>query len=226
MKLLIVEGEQVAQDSIMRYMKREGHLCECAAHFQEAYKKVVNYEYDCIILNPDLSGADGMKLIRILKEQRSEAGIIVVSARDSADQRVAGLNEGADDFLSRPFNLPELNARVKAVVRRKSGQSGVLMDFGALKIRLDERTVEAGGDLLPLTRKEFDILAFLARNKNRVVTKDAIAEHLWGDYMEDPQSYNFIHAHVKNLRKKLSAPGCADYLKTVYGIGYKFTFNT
>ena len=225
MKLLIVEDEQNLLNAIMRYLKREGYLCEHAMDFPDAYKKIINHEYDCILLDLNLPKGDGMKLIRILKEQESLAGIIVISARDTANDRVLGLNEGADDFLSKPFNLSELNARIKAVVRRKNGQISNVMNFGGLLIRLDERLVEANGTTLQLTKKEFDILVYLARNKNRVVTKDSIAEHLWGDYMDDNLSYDFIYAHVKNLRKKLADSGCEECLKTVYGIGYKFIAN-
>lgn len=223
MKLLIVESEPVTQSAIAVFLKREGYLCEQASDFPEACKKVVNHDYECILLDLNLPGGDGMKLIRMLKTQGSDAGIIVISARDTTDDKVSGLNEGADDFMSKPLQLPELNARIKAVVRRKNGHANNLMDFGRLKVRLDERIVETNGTLLGLTRKEFDILVYLARNKNRVVTKDSIAGNLWGDYMDDKLSYDYIYAHLKNLRKKLAGNGCGEYLKTVYGVGYKFS---
>ena len=223
MKLLIVESEPVTQSAIAIFLKREGYLCEQASDFPEACKKVVNHDYECILLDLNLPGGDGMKLIRMLKAQGSDAGIIVISARDTTDDKVSGLNEGADDFMSKPLQLPELNARIKAVVRRKNGHANNLMDFGRLKVRLDERIVETNGTLLDLTRKEFDILVYLARNKNRVVTKDSIAGNLWGDYMDDKLSYDYIYAHLKNLRKKLAGNGCGEYLKTVYGVGYKFS---
>jgi len=222
MKVLIIEKEQEERDTLIRSLKREGYLCEHAANFQEACKKVVSHEYECILLDPDLPGGDGMKLIRLLKSQDPDAGIIVFSARNSADDRILGLNEGADDFLSKPFNQLELNARIKAVVRRKNRHVSDLMDFGMLKIRTAERKVEANGMAVPLTRKEFDILVYLARNRNRVVTKDSIAGNLWGDEMDDKGTYDYIYAHIKNLRKKLAGFGCGDYLRTVYGLGYRF----
>ena len=152
-------------------------------------------------------------------------GILIVSARDTVDDRINGLDTGADDYLVKPFNLSELNARVKAIMRRKTNQFSKELKFGNLSINMDERKVVASNNVLQLTKKEYSILLYLARNKNRVVTKDSIAEHLWGDYMDDAVSYDFIYAHVKNLRKKLADNDCGDFLKTVYGIGYKFETN-
>lgn len=225
MKLLIAEGEQLFTDAICRYLKKEGHICEQAADYPSASKKTVNYEYDCVLVDWHLPRGGGMKLISRLKEQRSNAGIVVLSGQDTVGDRVLALNEGADDFVPKSVHPTELQARIKAVVRRKIGLSGRVLDFGKLKIQLDERAVEADSKVLRLTKKEFDILVFLARNKNRVVTKDSIAELLWGDDLDDYLSYDFIYAHLKNLRKKLSGSGCGEYLETVYGIGYKFVAN-
>lgn len=225
MKLLIAEGDISFMDAVFRYLKKEGHICEQAQDCPSAGKKIVNYEYDCVLVDFQLPRGGGMSLISRLKEQRSSSGIIVTSGQDTVADRVVALNEGADDFVSKSVHLSELQARIKAVVRRKIGLSGRTMDFGRLKIQLDERAVEADGKLLDLTRKEFDILVFLARNKNRVMTKDSIAELLWGDNMDDFPSYDFIYAHLKNLRKKLAGNGCGEYIKTIYGIGYKFIPN-
>lgn len=222
MKLLIAEGDPSFMDAVFRYLKKEGHICEQASDYLSAGKKIVNYEYDCVLVDLHLPRGGGMNLINRLKEQHSNSGIIVISGQDILADRVLALNEGADDFLLKPVHLSELHARVKAVVRRKIGLSGNAMDIGKLKIRLDERAVEADGVALNLTRKEFDILVFLARNKNRVVSKDSIAGLLWGDNMDDYLSYDFIYAHMKNLRKKLAGSGCEEYLQTVYGVGYKF----
>jgi len=197
MKILIVEDEQDLLDVMLRYMKREGYVCEYATTFKEGYKKINNYEYDCAILDLNLPGGDGLKLVKMLRLEMPNTATVIISARSSLDDRISGLDIGADDYLTKPFNLSELNARIKAVIRRKTNQFSSELIFG-------------------------DILVYLARNKNRVVTKDSIAEHLWGDYMDDALSYDFIYAHVKNLRKKLSQNNCGDYLKTVYGVGYKF----
>ncbi len=224
MKFLIIEDEPELLELIARYLKREGHVCEQAINFQEGYKKINNYEYDCAIVDLNLPGGDGIKLVEILRGNSKETAIVIVSARDNVEDKISGLDRGADDYLTKPFNLAELNARVKAVLRRKTKISGQTLVFEQLVINLEERNVTANGTLLQLTKKEFDILVFLARNKNRVVTKDSIAEHLWGDYMDEAVSYDFIYAHVKNLRKKLADNGCGEFLKTVYGIGYKFSF--
>lgn len=222
MKVLIIEDEQELLDLIKRYLKREGYVCEEAKTYKEGYKKINNFEYDCVIVDLNLPGGDGLQLVEILRAENTETGIIIISARNTLDDRIKGLDIGADDYLIKPFNLPELNARIKAVLRRKTDLFKNELDFGDLVIRQNERVVLAKSIILKLTKKEYNILLFLARNKNRVVTKDSIAEHLWGDYMDDAISFDFIYAHVKNLRKKLAENGCGDFLKTVYGIGYKF----
>ena len=222
MKILIVEDEEDLLNLILRYFKKEGYTCETASTFKDGYKKINNYEYDCAVIDLNLPGGDGLKLVNMLRDENTQTGIVIISARDTVDDRIKGLDDGADDYLTKPFNLSELNARIKAVLRRKTNQFSNEMNFGNLVINMDERKVTASEKVLQLTKKEYNILLYLARNKNRVVTKDGIAEHLWGDYMDDAVSYDFIYAHVKNLRKKLAENGCGDLLKTVYGIGYKF----
>lgn len=222
MKILIVEDEQALLELMMRYMKREGYVCEIAVTYKEGYKKINNYEYDCAVIDLNLPGGDGLNLVKILRKETTNTAIIIISARNTIDDRITGLDIGADDYLTKPFNLSELNARIKAVLRRKTNQFSNELIFRDLQIDLDERKVVAKENILKLTKKEFDILVYLARNKNRVVTKDSIAEHLWGDYMDDAISFDFIYAHVKNLRKKLAQNDCGDYLQTVYGVGYKF----
>jgi len=223
MKILIVEDEPDLLNLVKRYFKREGYVCEEATTFREGYKKINNFEYDCAIIDLNLPGGDGLKLVEMLRQDNTQTAILIVSARETIDDRIKGLEIGADDYLTKPFNLSELNARIKAVLRRKTNQFSEELNFGDLVLNLSKRKVTAKNTELNLTKKEYDILLYLARNKNRVVTKDSIAEHLWGDYMDDAISFDFIYAHVKNLRKKLAQNDCGDYLKTVYGIGYKFT---
>ena len=225
MKLLIIEDEVDLRNIILKYLQKEGYICEFASDFIEGFKKINNYEYDCVLVDLNLPKGDGMKLVKILREDESNAGVIIISARNSIEDRIIGLEGGADDYLVKPFNLSELNARIKAVVRRKTNQVSKEMVFGNMRINLDERSIKINDSLLSLTKKEYDILIYLARNKNRVVTKDSIAEHLWGDYMDEAVSFDFIYAHVKNLRKKLAEEDCGNYLKTIYGIGYKFEIN-
>jgi len=225
MKLLIIEDEAELRNIILKYLQKEGYVCESACDFNEGFKKVNNYEYDCVLVDLNLPKGDGLNLVKMLREDESKAGIIIISAKNSIDDRIKGLEEGADDYLVKPFNLSELNARVKAVIRRKTNHVSKEMVFGDMCINFDERVVRIGDLALSLTKKEYEILIYLARNKNRVVTKDSIAEHLWGDYMDEAVSFDFIYAHVKNLRKKLAEQECGHYLKTIYGIGYKFEVN-
>ena len=222
MKILVVEDEQELLDLMLRYMKREGYLCEHATTFKDGYKKINNHKYDCAVIDLNLPGGDGLTLVEILRKEMPNTATIIISARNTLNDRINGLEVGADDYMTKPFNLSELNARVKAILRRKTNQISNELNFKDLLIDLDERSVVAKGNTIKLTKKEFDILVYLARNKNRVVTKDSIAEYLWGDYMDDTFSYDFIYAHVKNLRKKLVQNDCEDYLQTVYGVGYKF----
>lgn len=222
MKILIIEDEVDLLSTLTKYFQKEGYGCETATDFMDAYKKIVSYEYDCVLVDLNLPGGEGFNLIRELKRNGSQSGIIIISARESLEDRLKGFESGSDDFLIKPFHLSELNARIKAIVKRKSYSGDEKLRFGNLLIDIDARKITIHGKAVKLTKKEFDILLFLARNKNRVVTKDSIAEHMWGDYMDEAVSFDFIYSHVKNLRKKLDRNGCPDYLKTIYGIGYKF----
>ncbi len=222
MKILIIEDEKDLQELMLRFLKREGYHCETAMTYKEGIKKTMNYEYDCLVVDLNLPDGDGLKIIRHFREDNTTSGVVVISARDSVEDRISGLDIGADDYLTKPFSLPELNARIKAVVRRKTGVFEKALVLGDISIKPDDRTVEIKGEKITLTKKEYDILLYLARNKNRIITKDSIAEYLWGDYMDNAVSFDFIYAHVKNLRKKLKDKNCGDYIRTVYGIGYKF----
>lgn len=222
MKLLIIESDASLTTQMLKYFKKANYHCEVAVAFKEGLKKLINYDYDCVLLDLNLKGGDGMELVHSIRREENQTAIIVISARDQVENRIAVLDAGADDFLAKPFHLGELHARIKAVIRRKTNQFSQEMDFGNITINLEERNVYAKGKALQLTKKEFDMIVFLARRKNRVVTKESIAEYLWGDNMEDAVTFDFIYAHVKNIRKKLAEEGCGDYLKTVYGVGYKF----
>lgn len=223
MKILIIEDEQDLLEVLKTFLGRAGYRCEEASTFTEGYRKLVHYDYDCVLIDLNLPGGDGLRLLEVVQRGEYPTGVIIMSARNGIDDRISGLDLGADDYLVKPFNLSELNARIKAVTRRKAHTPSRALQFGDLRVVPEERLVSVNEEALTLTRKEFEILYYLVRNKNRVVTKDSIAEHLWGDYMDEAESYDFIYAHVKNLRRKLAAHGCADYVKTVYGIGYKFS---
>ena len=204
------------------YLESEGYICETANDYQKASEKVNVYEYDCIVVDITLPKGSGLQIIEELKEKKSDAGIIIVSAKNSLDDKLKGLELGSDDYLTKPFHLSELNARIKALIRRKSfdGKNEILLN--EIKIDLPSRAVYIKNSLITLTTKEYELLLFFISAKNKVITKNAIAEHLWGDDMDQSDSYDFIYTHIKNLRKKLIDAGSNDYVLTVYGSGYKF----
>ncbi len=226
MKFLIIEDEPNLQKLISYFLTKEDHLTEVAGTFSEAQGKLHNFSYDCIILDLNLPDGNGLNLLPIIRADHKEAAVIIVSAKDSIDDRIKGLDLGADDYLIKPFHVSELNARIKAVTRRKLFAQDDKAIFGDFTFYFEGRKVEIRDKEVDLTKKEYEILIYLYRNKNRVITKDSLAEHLWGDYMEDNYSFDFLYAHLKNLRKKLAKEGVENYLQTLYGVGYKFAIPT
>jgi DNA-binding response OmpR family regulator len=222
MKILLVEDEKGLSDSISTYLKQEGYLCEVVTDFKSADEKIELYQYDCILVDINLPDGNGLNLVKALKKLKAQAGIIIISARNSVDDKIEGLDLGADDYLSKPFSLAELNSRIKSVLRRRKFDGNDIIIFNEITIKPNESTVLVNGASVTLTKKEYDLILFLISNKNRILTKETIAEHLWGDDMDMADSYDFIYTHIKNLRKKLVEKGCQDYMKTVYGMGYKF----
>jgi len=222
MKLLIVEDEADLLKSIVKFFEKEGFFCEQAHNYREGEALISVYDFDCIIIDINLPGGSGLSLLRQLKKSRKEAGVIIISARDTLEDKVKGLELGSDDYLTKPFHLSELNARVKAIIRRKNFDGRNEFEVNEIKVVLDAHKVFVGDEEVPLRKKEYDLLLYLLRNRNRVVTKNSIAEHLWGDYMDGSDTNELIYSHIKNLRKKLVEKGCEDYLQTVYGIGYNF----
>ncbi len=223
MKILIIEDESELLNSASEYLKSEGYRVEEASNFNTGLDKIVSYNYDCIVADIGLPDGDGLRLVRELKSRRSDAGIIIISARSSLDDKIAGLEVGSDDYLTKPFHLSELNARVKAVLRRRKFQGNKEIIFNEIRVLTDSLEVFVNDKPLVLTKKELDLLVYFISNKNRVLTKGSIAEHLWGDYIDSVDSFDFIYAHISNLRKKLVEHGARDYIQTVYGVGYKFS---
>lgn len=223
MKILIIEDEKELVKSIAQYLRQESYVCEVAYTAQEAIEKIMLFEYDCILLDINLPDGNGLKILETLKENQKSEGVIIITARNSLDDKVKGLNLGADDYLSKPFFLPELAARVSAIIRRKHFQGNNKINFHEITVDLLGKEVHVNTTPVEVTRKEYDLLVFLMANENRVVSKNAIAEHLSGDDAELFDSFDFIYTHIKNLKKKLSEAGATDYIKTVYGLGYKFT---
>jgi len=222
MKILLVEDERELAKSIVQYLRQESYVCEMAYTAAEAEEKIILHDYDCILLDITLPDGNGLKILEKLKKQGKLEGVIIISAKNSLDDRIQGLNLGADDYLPKPFHLSELGARVSAVIRRKRFEGNNLIAFHEISIDLLGKSMQAHGKEVDLTRKEYDLLLFLVSNKNRVVSKNAIAEHLSGDDAEVFDNFDFIYAHMKNLKKKIAEAGSKDYIKTVYGLGYKF----
>ncbi len=222
MKLLVIEDEIELISSIIAYFKSDGNVIEDAKSYSEAEEKIHLYEYDCILLDLNLPDGNGFALIPQIKKVNIATGIIIISAREALDDRIKGLELGADDYVLKPFHLSELNARINSIIRRLKFNGDDRITFNEIQIDTNERKVTVHGNILDLTKKEYDILLFLITNTNRVLTKEAIGEHLWGDYMDASPSFDFVYTHIKNLRKKLIEHKSQDYIKNIYGVGYKF----
>jgi DNA-binding response OmpR family regulator len=223
MKVLIIEDEKELSDSICTYLNAESFVCETAFDFPMAMEKISLYEYTCIVLDITLPGGSGLDVLKELKATNKSDGVLIISARNSLDDKVYGLQNGADDYLTKPFHLPELGARVAAIIRRKSFGGNNTFQVNELELNIAEKRAAVNSKAVDLTRMEYDLLLYFAGNKNKVISKGAIAEHLWGDDMDLAGNYDFLYTHIKNLRKKLMQAGCTDYIKSVYGLGYKFT---
>lgn len=223
MKILIVEDETELLSAIKAYLKTEGYICEEALNYQDGIGKINLYDYDCIIADIGLPGGSGLQLIEILKQKMNNIGIIIISAKNSLDDKIRGLDIGADDYLTKPFNLSELNARIRSVLRRRKFEGKREIEFNEIRANPETLQVTIKGKSVSLTKKEFDLLVFFIVNKNKVLTRESIVEHLWGDYIDSADSFDFLYAHVSNMRKKIVAAGSRDYLSTVYGVGYKFS---
>jgi len=222
MKVLLVEDEKELSKSIVTYLTGESYLCEVASDYKTALCRIESFDYDCILLDIGLPGGSGLSLLRELKSNKKGDGVIIISAKNSIDDKIAGLNLGADDYLPKPFHLSELSARVAAIIRRRQFNGHPLLVVNELSIDTSAKSVMVNNKSIDLTRKEYDLLLYLVSNKNRVVSRNAIAENLSGEEADVFDNFDFIYAHMKNLKKKLSQAGCTDYIKSVYGMGYKF----
>jgi len=221
LKLLIIEDEASLSQSIVEFLSASNYICEWAGNFFDALEKIELYDYDCIILDIMLPGGSGLQLLEYLKKNNKTDGVIIISAKDSLDDKINGLQLGADDYLTKPFHLSELSVRIAAIIRRKKFQGQSAITIADIEIDTVGQSVKINQQTIELTQKEFQLLLFFVINKNKVLSKNAIAQHLWGDDMDLASNFDFIYAHIKNLRKKIIAAGGEDHLRSIYGAGYK-----
>ncbi|MDR3061194.1 MAG: response regulator transcription factor [Dysgonamonadaceae bacterium] len=223
MKILIVEDEPSLREIMQHFLEKERYVVETAATFREAMDKISLYDYECMLLDIMLPDGNGLALLQELRKINKQENVIIISAKDSVDDKVAGLELGADDYLSKPFHLSELNARIKSLIRRNRHQGDTAIECGNIKIIPDKFEVYINEQLVELNRKEYDILHYFITRPNRLVDKAVLAEAVWGDHIDQVDNYDFIYAQIKNLRKKMNDAGANVEIKAVYGFGYKLT---
>jgi len=221
MNVLIIEDEKSLVKEVQEFLKKEGYVCEVAHNGKEASEKIFVNPYDFILLDLGLPDYEGLQLLKEAKEAGQEAAIIILTARGSTDDKIKGLDLGADDYLAKPFSLLELSSRMQAIIRRKHGLKKNVVEIGGFKIDLTNRLVNFNNTSISLTKKEFDILQYLIINKNRIVTRIQLTEHIWDSALEVDYDSNYVDVHIKNLRKKLSQHAPVDWIETVRGIGYR-----
>ena len=221
MKILIIEDEKGLREVMTQSLEKERFVVETASDYPTAIQKINDYDYDCVLLDIMLPGGNGLSILEELKKLRKRESVIIVSAKDSIEDKVTGLDLGADDYLAKPFHLAELHARVKSVIRRKQNDGDVRIDIGNLTVYPDNHTVFIDNNELKLNRKEFDLLYYFVANPDRLINKTSLAESVWGDNIDQADSLDFIYSQVKNLRKKMKQAGAIPEIKAVYGFGYK-----
>lgn len=221
MKILVIEDEPAMLENIRQSLEKESFIVETACNFQMAIDKIAAYDYNCILLDIMLPDGSGLEILRELKALKKEESVIIISAKDSIDDKITGLDLGADDYLTKPFHIGELNARIKSVLRRKVFNGKNVIEVKNVKLDYDERQVFINEKPLPLNRKEFDVFVYFISNKNRLINKTSLAEHVWGDHVDEADDFDFIYSQIKNLRKKLKDYGAQLEIQAVYGIGYK-----
>ena len=222
MKILIAEDEAELRNSILNFLNHNGFVSESASDYYEAISKVSIYDYDVVVVDINLISGSGLDVIKTIKYQEKKCGIIIISANNSLEDKIKGLDIGADDYITKPFHLTELNSRISAVYRRLKLDGKKTLEFNDIIINTEARIVSVKNNVLSLTRKEYDLLLYFITNKNRVLSKEIIAEHLWGDHIDHVDNFDFIYVHINNLRKKLEHNN-VNYINTVYGIGYRFS---
>ncbi|QJD96005.1 response regulator transcription factor [Mucilaginibacter robiniae] len=221
MKVLIVEDEPELSASIVSYLLNEKYQCDTAEDFMQAENKIIDFNYDCVIVDIGLPGGNGLDLIRLVKRMKKNEGIIVISANGALSDKIIGLNLGADDYLAKPFHLSELIARLNAIIRRRNFNGAEVFEHNELRVQVEDKLVFVHDKAIVLNKKELDLLLFLITNRRRVISKSAISQHLSQNESGYYRGYDVVYAHMKNLKRKLADAGCRDYIKTIYGVGYK-----
>ena len=221
MKILVIEDEASMQEIIKETLEKEKYIVESATTYDRALDKIISFDYDCILLDITLPDGSGLDLLTELKKIDKTSNVIIISAKNSIDDKVAGLNLGADDYLIKPFHIAELTARVKSILRRKALNGKNELEINNVRIQFDDRIACINNEPLALNRKEFDVLAYFMVNKNRLINKTSLAEHVWGDFTDESDDFEFIYSQIKNLRKKLKDRKAEIEIQAVYGIGYK-----
>ena len=222
MRLLVIEDEKNLREDIIDYLSENGYKCDFASSIRSGIAKLSEIKYACVLVDMGLPDGTGMEVVNHIKANKPETGVIIVTAKNSLEDKLEGLNMGADDYLTKPFHLSELNARIHSVIRRRNFGGKNTLSFEKLEIDPTEKKVVANGQILQLTKKEYEILVHLASNPTHLITKEALADAIWGDKAEMASSFDFVYSQIKNLKKKLNEAGLSDYIKVVYGMGYKF----
>ena len=222
MKILIIEDEYELAQDVIGYLTSQNYLCELAEDYNQAIDKISTYTYDCVLLDLMIPFGDGLEVLEKLKAEKRSDGVIIISAKGALEDKIKGLQLGADDYLAKPFHLSELSARIYSIIRRKQFDNSNTVTHDELTVDILSKTVTVGSTIVSLTKKEFDLLLLFLGNKNKVISKNALAEHLSGDIADMFDNHDFVYAHVKNLKKKLTEAGCENHLKTIYGTGYKW----
>jgi DNA-binding response OmpR family regulator len=223
MKILIIEDEKELLATMKSFLESENFICETANSFFAAEDCLSAFNYDIIILDLTLPGGEGLDLIKLIKERNKQAGLLIVSARNSLDDKIKGLDLGADDYITKPFHLAELNSRIRSLLRRRQFDGDNELIFNDIRINVDSGEVYVNKSLIDLTRKEYEILVYLIVNRNKVITRESLAEHIWGDNISYADNFDFIYSHIKNIRKKIERKNGRNYIQNIYGIGYKFS---
>lgn len=223
MKILIVEDEVDLCRTMTTFFTKQEYICLGASTLFDAEEKLLVHQFDIVVLDIGLPDGSGLELLKIIKSTQENCNVLIVSAKNSLDDKLLGLTQGADDYITKPFHLAELHVRINVILRRNRHLEDSKLIFNELSLDLALKQLSVNDTFIELTRKEYELLLFFMENKNRVISKDSIAQHLWGESIELSVNYDFIYTHIKNVRKKILAHGGKDYLKSVYGMGYKFS---